>query len=120
MNMTGITDEMLKTGIDAKAAMMELIAFIKGYPMVAHNVVFDLNFIKATCEREKVRWEPVIQTIDTIEMAKQKYPALPSYKLEKLLEHFSLPHEKLHRALNDCFAVHALYSKLNENGTSAD
>ena len=111
--MTGITSDMLKNGLDEKEAMPKLKEFIGNFPVVAHNVKFDLDFIRAACERSGIEWNDPLN-FDTVKIAREKIPGMQSYKLENLLEHFQLPHEHLHRALNDSRAVHALYCKLNE------
>lgn len=111
--MTGINAAMLEDGLDEKEAIQKLKEFIGDFPIVAHNVKFDLDFIRAACERSEIEWgNPV--SFDTVKMARDLVPGLPSYKLENLLEHFQISHEPLHRALNDSYAVHALHTKLNE------
>lgn len=111
--MTGITSDMLKNGLDEKEAMQKLKEFIGHFPVVAHNVKFDLDFIRTACERSGIEWNDPVN-FDTVKIAREKIPGMQSYKLENLLEHFQLSHEHLHRALNDSRAVHALYCKLNE------
>ena len=111
--MTGITADMLKDGLDEREAMRKLKEFIGHFPIVAHNVKFDIDFIRAACERSGIEWSDPVN-FDTVKIAREKIPGMQSYKLENLLEHFQLPHEHLHRALNDSRAVHALYCKLNE------
>jgi CRISPR-associated protein Cas2 len=111
--MTGITSDMLKNGLDEKEAMQKLKEFIGNFPVVAHNVKFDLDFIRTACERSGIEWNDPLN-FDTVKIAREKIPGMQSYKLENLLEHFQLSHEHLHRALNDSRAVYALYCKLNE------
>ena len=119
VSMTGITDDLLMKGIAVKDAVTQLQNFINGYPMVGHNTNFDIGFLQETCKRENVEWHTV-QSFDTVKIAREICPGLQSYKLEKLLEQFSLPHEKLHRALNDCYAINGLYLKLNEMSAMAN
>lgn len=111
--MTGITLEMTRGGTDIKEAIEKLRAFVGDLPIVAHNLEFDLKFIKEACRRTEVEWYQYYG-IDTVRMARKECPGLQSYKLEKLLEHFGIQHGKLHRSLTDCQAIHALYAKLNE------
>ena len=111
---TGITKDMLQEGVDEKAALEALKLFVGSLPIVAHNLAFDMGFIAETCKRQEIEWVNDSGT-DTIKLARKKFPGLKSYKLESLLEHFNISHGRLHRALTDCRAIHALYTKLNEN-----
>ena len=56
----------------------ELLSFIGDAPLVAHNAVFDLGFLNAELERAgkaAVRHE---RLIDTLLLARRKYPAGPN------------------------------------------
>jgi DNA polymerase-3 subunit alpha (Gram-positive type) len=77
---------------------------------VAHNAKFDCKFL----ERDLAQMGRSIQNpvADTLTLAKQVCPGLPSYKLSFLTEHFSIPLRDAHRAWCDAEATAMLYLHL--------
>lgn len=79
-------------------------AFIKGYPIVGHNIVqFDLPFLEAHLDLDK---PPIV--IDTLDMSRVVFPMLPSHKLTDLNFWFNLDSGVSHHADTDAAATNAL------------
>ena len=121
INLTGITNEDLaREGKELTDVMVSLCEFIEENPLIAHNMPFDISFLKVAFDKCCLA-RPVNKTIDTLALAKKMNDNLNSYKLEELVKHFELEMTeddfeekkyKLHRSLGDCYMTHLLYQKL--------
>lgn len=108
---TGIEDEML-----SKAPTFDLIApmlseMLEDAYFVAHNVPFDLAFLKAEFRKCGERWKNC-PSLDTVELSRLLFPSLNSYKLNQLATEFSLEHDRPHRADSDAEATAQLLLNL--------
>lgn len=114
VSLTGITDALLnEQGIALEQALAEFLDFIGSEKLVGYNLSFDLDFLRKACKQFDRKF-PSNQRIDLMSTARRKVNGVANYKLETLADHFSLPHERLHRALEDCELQYKLYCKLNE------
>lgn len=106
--LTGITDRELKKAPAFAEIAPKVRDFIGELPVVAHNAVFDVDFIITECARAGVKID--IKYINTVRMAKWCLPPQPDYKLATLIETFGLlDHAQEHRALSDVEACENLY-----------
>ena len=116
--LTGIDSNLLRQEqADLTFFVMEdFLSFVGGYPVVGHNVKFDIGFI------ENALWvrrpdEPAVFTnpmVDTLHMAKKILPGLPSYNLANLCYRIGIRGKKFHRALYDVENTFELYCYLLE------
>ncbi len=88
---TGITIEMLER---EKAPRFPEIAqkfldFIGDSPLIAHNADFDRNFINAEMERAGFDRLPQKRFIDTLKIAREKFPGSPA-SLDALCKRFGI------------------------------
>src|SRR5699024_4861121 len=89
IDLTGITDEMLKDAPDADQVLQEFHDWIGDEILVAHNASFDIGFINQGFQRidlEKVK-NPVI---DTLELGRFILPQLKSHRLNVLCKHYGI------------------------------
>lgn len=113
-HLTGLTHEILqKKGGLLEDVLPGFIAFLEDMPIVAHNIAFDLDFLRVACDQIGLLF-PGNRRIDTLSLAQQLVKGIENYKLETLLRHFNLPCSSLHRSLPDCRATLLLLSKLIE------
>jgi DNA polymerase-3 subunit epsilon len=91
----------------------EFVAFISDAPLIAHNAMFDLGFINAELERCKRAAIPRDRLIDTLMLARRRYPAGPN-KLDDLCGRFSidLSRRTKHGALLDAELLAEVYIEL--------
>ena len=91
----------------------EFTAFIGDAPLIAHNAMFDLGFINAELERCKRAAIPRDRLIDTLMLARRRYPAGPN-KLDDLCGRFSidLSRRTKHGALLDAELLAEVYIEL--------
>lgn len=97
----GITDEMIKK---EKAPIFEniadeVLAFIKGTVLIAHNAEFDLGFIAKHLRRAK-REIPDNLAADTLTLARRHFNFQGNF-LGKIASHLAIDTEGNHRALKD-------------------
>ena len=111
--LTGITTEMLNSkGKDLEDVLLELLEFIKDYPIVAHNASFDMAFIRENCLAFDIQ-PPKNRVIDTLEISKRLLPEC-SHRLADLVKFFELPYSGSHRCQFDCENLLGVYRKLIE------
>lgn len=109
---TGITNAMLqKEGVEISLAMQQFIAFLRGLPVVSHNVDFDYSFLRKACATCNL---PLLsnRSIDTLTLSRRKIKQVDNYKLSTLATHFSIATTQIHRSLADCEIIYQLYEKL--------
>ena len=91
--LTGISDEMLKSAPRIDTLSEALQERLEGSWLIAHNANFDVSFLE---EELGIRL-PRRRVVDTIELAKILYPRLKSYSLRSLVRSFGLPVSPCHR-----------------------
>lgn len=109
--LTGITDEMLADAPQIDEVLPKLLAFIGDDVLVGHRVLFDFSFIKKAAVNMKLSFEK--KGIDTLKIARQFLPELPSKRLGDLCEYYQIPIDA-HKAESDAGAAALLYFKLAE------
>jgi DNA polymerase III epsilon subunit family exonuclease len=113
VRLTHITDEMLSEGEEKTAALNKFVAFIKDFPLMAHNVDFDVPFLKHHL-LTALGVELKNQTICTLRLSQKYLPGLGSHKLGKVAEHFKIPAPLAHRASGDVEITYHVWLKLME------
>lgn len=116
--LTGITDEMQKTGKRAGEAIRDFIEFRGTLPVVGHNVSFDFGFLKQTAVDEGCSFEA--KALDTLKIARRVLPGLPSRALGAMCAYYQIDPGNAHRALDDACAAHRLLGKLWEEFGETD
>jgi DNA polymerase-3 subunit epsilon len=109
----GITSEFL-TGKPLFAHVVEeFLEFIGDAPLVIHNASFDLKFLNAELARCTRGPLAAARAIDTIDIAKNKFPG-SRYSLDELCKRFSidLSERSLHGALLDAELTAQVYLEL--------
>lgn len=90
-----------------------LLAFLADDPIVAHNAPFDFGFIDAEFARLSLPPLDRARMVDTVAMARRKYPGLPA-SLDALCRRFDidLSQRTTHNALLDCRLLAQVYVEL--------
>ncbi|HOL65829.1 MAG TPA: helicase C-terminal domain-containing protein [bacterium] len=108
--LTGITRERLeKEGQPWEEIKPQLREFVDGFPIVGHNISFDLSFLQS---HGLTLANPVY---DTCELACLLYPCLGHYSLAGLLTRFGYQAQQIHRAFSDCENTYHLWCRLLDN-----
>ncbi len=91
----------------------ELLAFIGDAPLIAHNALFDLGFLNAELERAGKTIVMAERLVDTLLLARRKYPAGPN-RLDDLCGRYGIDNSRRtkHGALLDAELLAEVYLEL--------
>lgn len=100
----GITNEMVKTAPDERAALQKLLSFFDRYSgddlvFVGHNANFDFSFLKNALNRYGITRE--FRYFDTLYASRSLIKGLSNYKQDTVAAHFGLVNQQAHRAASD-------------------
>lgn len=101
---TGITDSEVSVAPTINQIEEEFKTFISTYPLVGHNVQFDINFLEAN--GFNLKENPVL---DTFHIASLLMSGEKSLSLEVITDKLGFSHESAHRAYDDTKACVELF-----------
>ncbi len=106
VELTGITENDLKNAPTNEEALKNLLRFMQGCTLVAHNLPFDFAFLRNWGFRCKIFFDEFEKdAIDTVELSKQVLKdKVENYKLSTLAKYLGIEFTH-HRALNDAEAT---------------
>lgn len=109
----GLTGDFLAGKPVFASVVEEFHAFIGDAPLVIHNAAFDLGFLNAELERLGFPALPSNRAVDTVEMARRKFPGLRN-SLDALCERFGIDKSarQWHGALLDAQLLAEVYLEL--------
>lgn len=109
--LTGITSDQLREGIEEKEAIAGLIDFIGTKVIVGYNINFDIEFLNKSRKR---CGKPMVSndTYDIMKYVKEEKLFLKNYKLETVLKAYGVNIQVPHRALEDAKIIRVLMSKM--------
>ncbi|MEG0448247.1 MAG: PolC-type DNA polymerase III [Lysinibacillus sp.] len=104
IELTGITDDMVRTAPEVEQVIREFHEFIGDSIVVAHNASFDMGFLYTGYK--KFGLENVVHpVIDTLELARLLYPTMKNHRLNTLCKKFGIELTQHHRAIYDTEAT---------------
>lgn len=108
--LTGITAAEAEAGQDPVESLNAFQEFCGSLPLVAHNSMFDLRFLRKAWEAAGIA-EPARAVFDTLLGARTVWPEWPSHKLETLVERLGLTEsgDTSHRAAADARSAGRLF-----------
>jgi DNA polymerase-3 subunit epsilon len=111
----GLSNDFLKDKPLFASIAEELLDFIGEAALVAHNATFDLSFLNAELERIRRAAIPRDRLIDTLLLARRKYPG-GSNRLDDLCVRFGIDNSRRtkHGALLDAELLAEVYVELVE------
>ncbi len=113
VEMTGITQADVDShGISLAEAMALFVGHVAQRPVFAHNAQFDYGFLEQAADQCGVAFDNPMH--DSIQIAREAWPGLRSYKLSVLVEQLDLDYAPTHRALDDVKATLALLRAAHE------
>jgi DNA polymerase-3 subunit epsilon len=122
----GIGPDLLEPPQDAKPGQVTLrdkplfkevaqgfLDFVKDSQMVIHNAKFDMRFLNAELKRNGFRTLPMDQSLDTLAMARKKFPGSPA-TLDALCRRYGIDNSNrvLHGALLDSEILADVYLEM--------
>jgi DNA polymerase-3 subunit alpha (Gram-positive type) len=112
VNITGITDEMVKDKPTINEVLPSFENFIEDSILVAHNASFDVGFLRERFSKiSKTLNNPVL---DTLELTRTLFPQLKSHRLNIVAKHLNVNLINHHRAVDDAKATTEIFIKSME------
>lgn len=114
IELTGITNAMLKEAPDTSEVLKKFFEFINSDDIIiGHNVNFDINFIYDAC---KNCFGKDFQNdyVDTMRLSRRTIGSLEHHRLSDLSSFFDIEYENAHRAMNDCKITYECYQRLKD------
>lgn len=109
----GLSTDFLKDKPLFQKVVREFLGFIGDDTLVIHNAQFDIGFLNAELAREKLPVLEMSRVVDTLAMARRKFPAGPN-NLDALCKRFGIDNSKRtkHGALVDSLLLAEVYIEL--------
>jgi DNA polymerase-3 subunit epsilon len=115
-SLTGINDDMLEDAPTFEEIADGLREFLADHVFVAHNVNFDLGFVKNELRRVNIDYQP--KKLCTVRLSRKILKNLSSYSLGNLCQEMGIPNESRHRAFGDAEATTVLLNTLIARDTT--
>lgn len=112
IELTGITNEMVKGQMDLDEAVAGLLDFLGEDILVGQNISFDYSFLKQWAVNKRLSLEK--QACDTLKIARRLLPAEQPKNLESLCTYFQIERENGHRALYDAIETMRVFEELKK------
>lgn len=112
--LTGISQKNVDGAPSFAGVAGELRDFLGSFPLVGHNLSFDLNFLSAH------GLQLTNEVYDTMDLASVLLPSFTSYSLARLAAEVGADHSRAHRALEDARATHGVFLSLVARGREMD
>lgn len=106
---TGITNEDVENAPYIFDKIYELVEFLEGETIVAHNAHFDMKFLLTNINNTKKLSYIKYRVIDTLSLSRKYIDFTKNHKLSTLKSFLKLNHLKSHDALHDCYVTAELY-----------
>jgi DNA polymerase III epsilon subunit family exonuclease len=102
--LTGISNEDLEGAPTFSDLAETLVGYLEGNVFVAHDIRFDLPFLRWEFARRGIG-RPAVTGLCTLQLSRQFWPDLVSRSLPDLAAHFGIEHANPHRAAADAAAT---------------
>lgn len=109
----GLGDDFLRDKPRFAVVAKAFLDFIGDAPLVIHNAAFDMKFLNAELQRASLPAIPLARAIDTVLMARTKFPGSPA-SLDALCRRFGIDNSmrEKHGALLDSEILAEVYLEL--------
>lgn len=112
VELTGITDEMVKAAPGIEEIMPKVVEFCEGFPILGHQIIFDYGFLLQAAVNQKLKFEK--EGIDTLKLCRKFMPEGEKKNLGAACAYFHISQDTAHRALSDAVSAHKLYVELKK------
>lgn len=123
VELTGITDRMLKDQAGEREVMRDFLYFSQDNckdcdVILGHNVSFDFSFLKTAAVLLGETFER--QGIDTLKIARLVHPEIESKTLDSMCDYYQITRSASHRAFEDAKAAAELFECMKERFASCN
>lgn len=101
---SGITDEDVAKEPSFGKLAPRIREILSDAVLVAHNLAFDLGFVRSELAGVGLHWPETRAEVDTLPLSQRLLSELRSHKLESICQHLSVPLDNAHRASHDAEA----------------
>jgi DNA polymerase III subunit epsilon len=115
---TGITDEMVADAPKFYEIAKDIIHLTENRIFIAHNVMFDYSFIRE--EFASLGYTFTRPLLCTVRLSRKVFPGLKSYSLGMLINHFNIPVNDRHRAMEDTMATVKIFHMIAQTNVLDD
>lgn len=113
-DVNGLTEDDVKDAPRIYDVLKDFLEFIGDDTLLGHNIAaFDLPILYRILAEDEITLRN--DHIDTLILAKELLPALPSTSLQALCNYYDIENMQAHRALGDCFATIEVYNAMINN-----
>ena len=111
VQLTGITNDMLRDSPSIDKVLPEFMEFVSDMTIIGHNVHFDINFIYDNSMQ--VLNKPFFNDfIDTLRLSRRLFTSLDNHKLDTVCAFLNIDAVDHHRALQDCQITQNVYEEI--------
>jgi DNA polymerase III epsilon subunit family exonuclease len=103
----GITSSMVQDAPSFSDAARDILAFLDGTVITAHNAPFDIPFLRSELSRAGFSY-PFIPALCTLKLSRRYIRSVRSHSLSSLCAHLGIENEAAHSALSDALATAGL------------
>lgn len=111
--LTGISNEMVESAPTFEQVARELLEYLEGSVLCAHNVRFDHGFLKNEFKRIGVDLRQ--RVLCTVKLSRKLYPEHRSHSLDALISRHGLSCDARHRAMGDVEMLVAFLAAANKD-----
>lgn len=113
-SLTGITNDMVRDMPTLEEPLLHLYKMMHGYPVVGHNVRFDMRFLQEKGKELGIDFslDGTRYGVDTLSLARSVLKNEPSHSLQAVANYYGVAKENAHRALDDCEMTLAILNKM--------
>ncbi len=119
-SLTGINNEMVADAPTFREVSGELLEFIGGAVLVAHNAHFDVSFLNSEIGQVYLDYRLGNPQLCTVQLSRHILPHIENHKLQTVARHYDIKLENHHRAADDARATAQIFinllGELNEMG----
>lgn len=106
-DVTGLTDNDLIDKPSIEEVLPKFIKFIEDYPVIGHNVSFDIDFINHNLKSLNID-KLKNKIIDTLFLSRITIYDIKNHRLKTLKQYLNLSYDS-HRAICDCYTCNEVY-----------
>jgi len=118
---SGITDEDVAGQPTFGKLAPQIRALLADAILVAHNLAFDLGFVRQELRGAGLQWPATRAEVDTLPLSQRLLSELRSHKLENICHHLGVPLDNAHRASHDAEATGRVLAEIaRRHGAPAD
>ncbi|MGI9392132.1 MAG: exonuclease domain-containing protein [Parvibaculales bacterium] len=110
VSITGITNDMVKNAPTFGSIADEILEFVAGCELVAHNASFERKFLEAEFQNSDIFYREKI--LCTMLLSRRINLDLKSHKLENLAKKYKVRQLSAHRALDDARVTAEVFAKM--------